>query len=87
LLLLVAAGLVLPGFWLFAGFGVLCTSVVDFSVKRPRLWYPTFLFFYLAEHSAYQTGVLVGCLQSRSFRSYVPTFRRPRTRLAPGGSA
>jgi mycofactocin system glycosyltransferase len=87
LLLLVAAGFVLPGLWLFAGFAVLCTSVVDFWVKRPRLWYPTFLFFYLAEHSAYQAGVLVGCIRSRSFRSYVPTFRRPRPGLAPGGSA
>lgn len=87
LLLLVAAGFALPGLWWFAGFAVLYTSVVDYSVKRPRLWYPTFLFFYLAEHAAYQAGVLAGCLQARSFRSYVPTFRRPRTRLAPGGSS
>ena len=57
LLLMVAAGFALPGLWLFAGFAVLYTSVVDFSVKRPRLWYPTFLFFYLAEHS----GVPDGC--------------------------
>lgn len=83
LLLMVAAGFALPGLWLFAGFAVLYTSTVDFSVKHPRLWYPTFLFFYLAEHTAYQAGVLVGCIQSRSFRSYVPTFRRPRTLLAP----
>jgi len=87
LLLMVAAGFVLPSLWLFAGFAVLYTSVVDFSVKHPRLWYPTFLCFYLAEHAAYQAGVLAGCIRSRSFRSYVPTFRRPRARLAPGDSA
>jgi len=87
LLLMVAAGFALPGLWLFAAFAVLYTSVVDYSVKHPRLWYPTFLFFYLAEHAAYQAGVLVGCIQARSFRSYVPTFRRPGTRLAPGCSA
>lgn len=85
LLLMVAAGFAFPGVWLFAGFAVLYTSLVDFSVKHPRLWYPTFLFFYLAEHGAYQAGVLVGCVRSRSFRSYVPTFRRPRAKFASGG--
>jgi mycofactocin system glycosyltransferase len=87
LLPLVVAGFVLPGLWVLAVFAVLYSSVVDYAVKRPRLWYPTFLCFYLAEHTAYQSGVLVGCLRSRSFRSYVPTFRRPRARLAPGGSS
>ncbi len=87
LLLMVAAGFGLPGLWFLAAFAVLYTSVVDYSVKHPRLWYPTFLFFYLVEHAAYQAGVLVGCIQSRSFRSYVPTFRRPRPRLALGGSS
>ena len=87
LLLLVAGGFALPGLWMFAAFAVLYCSVVDYAVKHPRLWYPTFLFFYLAEHAAYQSGVLVGCVRSRSFRSYAPTFRRPRVRPAPGGSS
>lgn len=87
LLLVVAGGFVFPGLLWFAALAVLYTSAVDFWIKRPRLWYPAFVFFFLAEHAAYQIGVLAGCIRARSFRSYVPTFRRPRIRLAPGSSA
>lgn len=87
LLLMVAAGFALPGVWLFAAFAVLYTSVVDYSVKRPRLAYPTFLFFFVAEHAAYQVGVLVGCLRSGSLGSYRPSFRLARMRTAARGSS
>jgi mycofactocin glycosyltransferase len=38
--------------------------------KRPRLSFPVFAFFYLAEHAFYQSGVFWGCLRQKSFRLY-----------------
>jgi hypothetical protein len=43
---------------------------VDYAIKRPRLGFPVFLFYYLLEHLSYQTGVFAGCLRLRSFGSY-----------------
>ena len=34
--------------------------------------------YYLAEHAAYQTGVVGGCVRARSFRTYLPVFERRR---------
>jgi hypothetical protein len=45
-------------------------------VKKPRLPYPVFLFFYTLEHLAYQAGVFLGCLRERYFGSYRLSFRR-----------
>ena len=55
---------------------VLYSAGVDYSAKRPRLDFPTYLGYYLAEHAAYQLGVLVGCTRSRTFRSYLPVLER-----------
>jgi mycofactocin glycosyltransferase len=38
--------------------------------KRPRLSFPVFAFFCLAEHAFYQSGVFWGCLRQKSFRLY-----------------
>ena len=51
-------------------------GTVDYVTKRPRLSWPVYLAYYLAEHAAYQTGVVVGCLRTGSFRSYLPAWLR-----------
>ena len=76
LILFLAFGFLAYPVWLFGGLALLFTSGVDFRVKKPRLTYPVFLFFYTLEHLAYQIGVLWGCLRLRYFRSYLPVFSR-----------
>jgi len=62
--------------WLACVAMLLVASIVDQTVKRPRLAYPVFLCFYCLEHLSYQVGVFAGCLQRRNFGSYVPRFFR-----------
>ncbi len=76
LLVLVAAGFVVPGFWVLAAAALLYVVTVDVSAKRPRLAFPVYLWFSLAEHMAYQAGVVAGCVRKRSFRSYLLRFAR-----------
>jgi mycofactocin system glycosyltransferase len=75
LLLLMVLSLVWPsGLWL-------CLTVVflptleTYLRKRPRLSFPVFAFFYLAEHAFYQSGAFWGCLKQKSFRLYRISFR------------
>ncbi len=49
---------------------LMLAAFVDYSVKRPRLAFPGFLFYYFLDHLSYQLGVLAGCLRARSFRSF-----------------
>ena len=67
---LAAAGLLAPGAWLLASVAVLYAAAVDYSVKKPRLSFPVYLGYYLAEHGAYQMGVVLGCLRAGTWRSY-----------------
>ncbi len=76
LVVLVAAGLAAPGLWLLALAALVYVAAVDYVVKRPRLAFPVFLWFSLAEHAAYQVGVLAGCVRRGTFRSYVVRFGR-----------
>jgi hypothetical protein len=76
---LVATGVLVPGVRLLTLVAVLHSAGMDYSAKRPRLDFPTFLGCYLAEHAAYQIGVLVGCVRSRTFRSYLPSLQRVRS--------
>lgn len=69
---LAAAGLLAPGVRLLTAVAALYAAGVDYATRRPRLSYPVYLAFYLAEHAAYQTGVLVGSVKAGTFRSYVP---------------
>jgi len=72
---LAAAGLFAPGArWLGAA-AVLYAAGVDYGTRRPRMSYPVYLGFYVAEHMAYQTGVIEGCVKAGTFRSYLPTVR------------
>ncbi len=77
LVALTAAGLFVPGIRLLTTIALLYSSAVDYSTKRPRMAYPTYLAYYLAEHTAYQVGVLAGCMRARAFRSYLPTIQHP----------
>lgn len=70
-----AVGFVAPGVWLTAAVALVYVAAVDYRVKRPQLSFPVFLGLSLAEHTAYQVGVVVGCVRRRSFRSYLITFR------------
>lgn len=76
-ILLVLFGLAWAPFWYFGGLALLYTSLVDYYVKKPKLIYPVFLYFYLLEHLAYQLGVFWGCLTTGYFGSYRIAFRRP----------
>jgi len=53
---------------------VLFPTIVEFVRKKPRLFFPLFLFFFLTEQAFYQTGVFWGCLKQRSFRLYRISF-------------
>ena len=75
---LTAAGAVAPGAWALEAAAVVYSAGVDYSTRRPRLPFPVYLMYYLAEHAAYQAGVVKGCLRERSFRSYLPVFERRR---------
>jgi len=76
LVLLLALGFLVHFIWFFTGLALLLTSAVDYRVKKPRILYPVFLFFYTLEHLAYQTGVFRGCLGHKYFRTYIPVFNR-----------
>jgi mycofactocin glycosyltransferase len=67
---LAVAGLAAPGAWLLMSVAVLYAAAVDYAVKKPRLSFPEFLGYYLAEHGAYQVGVALGCLRAGTWRSY-----------------
>ncbi|HEX7475391.1 MAG TPA: hypothetical protein VF318_05440, partial [Dehalococcoidales bacterium] len=76
LILLVAFGVLFHPVWFLSAFMLLLTSIIDYAVKRPRLFYPVYLFFYTLEHLAYQIGVFWGCLKLMYFGSYLPVFTR-----------
>ena len=50
-------------------------SVVDYRVRKPRLFMPSFCFFYAMEQLAYGLGVLWGCITIRSASSYALAFK------------
>jgi len=54
---------------------IIFPTLVTYLRKRPRLSFPVFAFFYLAEHAFYQSGAFWGCLKQKSFRLYRITFR------------
>ncbi len=80
LAVLLLGGLAWPGLWALAALAVVGVGTVEYVTRRPRLSLPTYLVFFVGEHLAYQLGVAAGCLRRRTFRSYLPTFRRARRR-------
>ena len=75
LLPLVLVGPMAPGAWALGASAVVYAARVDYRAKRPRLGFATYLAYYAAEHLAYQTGVIVGCLRERTLRSYLLALR------------
>lgn len=73
---LAALGLLARGFWWLEAAACLYAAGVDYSTKRPRLSFAIYAALYLAEHAAYQAGVIRGCVRERSFRTYLPVFGR-----------
>lgn len=73
---LAAAGLVTRGAWVLAVVAALYSSALDYSTGKPRLPYLAFLGYFLADHAAYQAGVIVGCIKTGSLRSYLPALQR-----------
>lgn len=76
LILIFVLGFLWYPFWIFGGLAIFCTSIVDYYVKKPKLLYPFFLYFYLLEQLAYQIGVFWGCIKQKYFGSYILSFRR-----------
>jgi len=75
LLPLLALACVLPELtWLWLAL-IVFPVLVTYLRKRPRLGFPVFAFFYLAEHAFYQSGAFWGCLKQKSFRLYRISFR------------
>jgi mycofactocin system glycosyltransferase len=75
LILIVLLGFIWHPLWLFGGLAIIYTSIVDYYVKKPKIFYTVFLYFYLLEHLAYQIGVFRGCVKAKYFGSYFLTFR------------
>ena len=73
---LAAAGVLSRGVRQFAALATVYSGTVDYATKRPRLGYLTYFGYYLAEHVAYQTGVIAGCIGAGTFRSYQVASRR-----------
>jgi cellulose synthase/poly-beta-1,6-N-acetylglucosamine synthase-like glycosyltransferase len=78
LALFIAFGFLWYPLWITGALGVFWTSGVDYAVKKPALFYPVFLFYYLLEHLVYQAGVLLGCFKYRYFGSYILSFKKAK---------
>jgi mycofactocin system glycosyltransferase len=61
---------IFPSLWVPAAAVVLWVGGVDYTVRRPRLLVPFFLFYYLLEQLAYGGGAFWGCVRQGSFASY-----------------
>jgi mycofactocin system glycosyltransferase len=75
LVLFIGFGVLWPPLWILGGLALVYASIADYLVKKPKLFYPVFLFFYLLEHLVYQVGVFWGCLKKGYFGSYLLKFR------------
>jgi mycofactocin glycosyltransferase len=75
LLLFIVLSFAVPSLmWLWLAL-VIFPTLVTYLRKRPRLSFPVFAFFYLAEHAFYQSGAFWGCLKQRTFRLYGISFK------------
>ncbi len=78
LVALLVLGFIVPGLWFLAALAVAGVGTVEYATRRPRLSLLVYLVFFTVEHVSYQLGVIAGCVRQRTFRSYLPTFRRAR---------
>ena len=70
---LILLGLFVPSVFVLSAAVILIASTVDYTIKKPRMFFPIFLFFYVLEHLAYQIGVILGCIKNRYFGCYLPS--------------
>jgi len=75
LVLFIGFGFLWWPLWILGALGLLWAAVVDFIAKKPALFFPVFLFYYLLEQLAYQVGVFIGCFKYGYFRSYLLSFK------------
>ncbi|WP_020676744.1 mycofactocin biosynthesis glycosyltransferase MftF [Geopsychrobacter electrodiphilus] len=45
-------------------------GLVDFRVRKPKMYFPGFCFYYLLEQLSYGSGVFWGCSKMKNFASY-----------------
>jgi mycofactocin system glycosyltransferase len=76
---LAAAGVLSRGMRRLAVLAGLYSATVGYVTKRPRLDFLTYLGYYLAEHTAYQAGVIAGCARAGSLRPYRLAVKKSRT--------
>ena len=74
--LFVVGGVLFHPLWCLGFLMLVLTSAVDYTLRRPGLTFPLFLFYYGCEHISYQLGVFAGCVKQRTFGSYAPRFIR-----------
>jgi mycofactocin system glycosyltransferase len=55
---------------------ILVPTLVEYFKKKPRLSFPVFAFYFLAEHIFYQCGAFWGCCRQKQFRLYRISFAR-----------
>ena len=74
---LIVLALFVPVIWLLFGTVVATAAAVDYTVKKPKLPFYTFVVIYMMEQLAYGAGVFWGCLYRRCFSSYrIEIFRQ-----------
>ncbi len=67
---LTLASLLFPRFGVALLFTLLGVGVMDYIVRKPRLFFLPFFFYYTMEQYAYGAGVFWGCLRLRRFATY-----------------
>ena len=85
---MLVTGMIFPPLLLFAF--VLCSIVigVDYARLRPRMTLGSFALCSLLDDSAYEIGVLLGCIKQRTWRPLLPVIKaragaRATARVAP----
>jgi mycofactocin system glycosyltransferase len=76
LIFLIPLSLLYPKIWGFLFFLLIFSAFIDFLIKRPKIHFISFLFFYMLDQFAYQTGVFWGCMKNKTFMPYVPVILR-----------
>lgn len=67
---LTAASLIFPRFGAALFVTLLGVGLMDYIVRKPKLFFLPFFFYYTMEQYAYGAGVFCGCLRLRKFATY-----------------
>ena len=69
---LIILGTLVPSIFVLSIIFIFIAATVDYIIKKPSLFFPIFVCFYVLEHLAYQIGVILGCIKNRYFSCYLP---------------